>query len=112
MEITTPVLITWPDGKSCLCGDFRAFKNYTKADRYPIPSIPHALDKLAKAKYIIQMDCMKDFHQNEGKPLYSRWVYMSAPGCHLASKCTIPLPEDDGHHISRRNIGRLDGSIY
>ncbi|MBW0482486.1 hypothetical protein O181_022201 [Austropuccinia psidii MF-1] len=22
------------------------------------------------------------------------------------------LPKDDGHHISRRNIGRLDGSIY
>ncbi|MBW0527632.1 hypothetical protein O181_067347 [Austropuccinia psidii MF-1] len=51
VEITTPVLITWHDGKSRLCGDFRALNNYTKADRYPIPRIPHALDKLAKAKY-------------------------------------------------------------
>ncbi|MBW0567760.1 hypothetical protein O181_107475 [Austropuccinia psidii MF-1] len=41
VEITTP--ITWHDGKSRLCGDFRALNSYTKADRYPIPSIPHAL---------------------------------------------------------------------
>ncbi|MBW0562812.1 hypothetical protein O181_102527, partial [Austropuccinia psidii MF-1] len=68
VEITTPVLITWHDGKSRLCGDFRALNNYTKADRYLIARIPHALDKLAKAKYITKMDCMKGFHQNEVKP--------------------------------------------
>ncbi|MBW0585876.1 hypothetical protein O181_125591 [Austropuccinia psidii MF-1] len=50
VEITTPVLITWHDEKSRLCGDFTALNNYTKADRYPIPRIPNALDKLAKAK--------------------------------------------------------------
>ncbi|MBW0486285.1 hypothetical protein O181_026000 [Austropuccinia psidii MF-1] len=64
VEITTPVLITWRDGKSRLCGDFRALNNYTKADRCPIPRIPHTLDKLAKAKYITKMDCMKGFHKN------------------------------------------------
>ncbi|MBW0569600.1 hypothetical protein O181_109315 [Austropuccinia psidii MF-1] len=68
VEIATPVLITWHDGKSTSCGDFRALNNYTKADRYPIPRIPHALDKLAKAKYITKMDCMKGFHQNGVKP--------------------------------------------
>ncbi|MBW0544418.1 hypothetical protein O181_084133 [Austropuccinia psidii MF-1] len=68
VEITTPVLIPWHDGKSRLCGDFRALNNYTKADRYPITRIPHALDKLAKAKYITTMDCMKGFHQNRVKP--------------------------------------------
>ncbi|MBW0506057.1 hypothetical protein O181_045772 [Austropuccinia psidii MF-1] len=68
VEITNPVLITWHDGKSRLCGDFRALNNYTKADRYPIPRIPHALDKLAKAKYITKLDCMKGLHQNEVKP--------------------------------------------
>ncbi|MBW0513037.1 hypothetical protein O181_052752 [Austropuccinia psidii MF-1] len=50
VEITTPVLITWHDGKSSLCGDFRAPNNYTKAERYPIARIPHALEKLSKAK--------------------------------------------------------------
>ncbi|MBW0477151.1 hypothetical protein O181_016866 [Austropuccinia psidii MF-1] len=64
VEITTPVLITWCDGKYRLFGDFRALNNYTKADRYPIPRIPHALEKLAKAKYITKMDCMKGFHQD------------------------------------------------
>ncbi|MBW0495645.1 hypothetical protein O181_035360 [Austropuccinia psidii MF-1] len=68
VEITTPVLISWNDGKSILCGDFRALNNCTKADRYPIPRIPHALDKLAKAKYINKMDCIKGFHQNGVKP--------------------------------------------
>ncbi|MBW0470747.1 hypothetical protein O181_010462 [Austropuccinia psidii MF-1] len=65
--ITTPFLITWHDGKSRLCGDFRALNNYTKADRYPIPRIPHSLEKLAKAKYITKMDCMKGFTRMELK---------------------------------------------
>ncbi|MBW0524696.1 hypothetical protein O181_064411 [Austropuccinia psidii MF-1] len=68
VEIPTPVLITWNYGKSRLCGDFRALNNYTNVDRYPIPRIPHALDKLAKANYITKMDCMKGFHQNGVKP--------------------------------------------
>ncbi|MBW0576587.1 hypothetical protein O181_116302 [Austropuccinia psidii MF-1] len=64
VEINTPVLITWHDGKSRLCGDFRDLNNYTKADRHPIPRIPHGLDKLEKAKYITKMHCMKGFRQN------------------------------------------------
>ncbi|MBW0533285.1 hypothetical protein O181_073000 [Austropuccinia psidii MF-1] len=68
VEITTAVLITWHDGKSRLCGDLRTLNNYTKAGRYPIPRIPHALGKLTKAKYIPKMDCMKGFHQNGVKP--------------------------------------------
>ncbi|MBW0517991.1 hypothetical protein O181_057706 [Austropuccinia psidii MF-1] len=68
VEITTPFLITWHDGKSRLCGDFRDLNNYTKADRHPIPRIPHALDKLAKSKFITKIDCMKGFGQNGVKP--------------------------------------------
>ncbi|MBW0548983.1 hypothetical protein O181_088698 [Austropuccinia psidii MF-1] len=64
VEIITPFLITWDDGKSRMYGDFRALNNYTKADRYPIPRMPYSLDKLAKAKYIKKMDFMKAFHQN------------------------------------------------
>ncbi|MBW0473859.1 hypothetical protein O181_013574 [Austropuccinia psidii MF-1] len=64
VERTTTVLISWNDGKSRLCGDFRSLNNYTKDDRYPIPRIPNALEKLKKAKYIAKMDFMKGFHQN------------------------------------------------
>ncbi|MBW0482079.1 hypothetical protein O181_021794 [Austropuccinia psidii MF-1] len=68
VEVTTPVLITWNDCKSRLCGYFRALKNYTKADRYPIPRITHSLDELEKSKYITKMYFMKGFHQNGVKP--------------------------------------------
>ncbi|MBW0504828.1 hypothetical protein O181_044543 [Austropuccinia psidii MF-1] len=68
VEITTPVLIIWYDGKSRLCGDVGALNNYTKADRYPIPRIPHALEKLEKAKYITKMNFMKGFHHNGLEP--------------------------------------------
>ncbi|MBW0514562.1 hypothetical protein O181_054277 [Austropuccinia psidii MF-1] len=68
VEITTPVLITWHDNKSRLCGDFRSLNNYTKADSYPIPRIPHALHKVAKGKYITKMDFVKGFRQNVVKP--------------------------------------------
>ncbi|MBW0520545.1 hypothetical protein O181_060260 [Austropuccinia psidii MF-1] len=50
VEITTPVLIIWNDGKYRLCEDFRSLNNYTKADRYPISRIPHTLDKLEKSQ--------------------------------------------------------------
>ncbi|MBW0519675.1 hypothetical protein O181_059390 [Austropuccinia psidii MF-1] len=66
--VTTPILITCHDGKSRLCEDFKALNNYKKAYRYPIPRIPHELDKLAKARYITKMDCMKGFHQSGVKP--------------------------------------------
>ncbi|MBW0493535.1 hypothetical protein O181_033250 [Austropuccinia psidii MF-1] len=68
VKITTPLLITWHDGKSRLGGDSKALNNYTKAYRYPIPRISHALNKLAKARYITKMYCMKGFHQNGVKP--------------------------------------------
>ncbi|MBW0523969.1 hypothetical protein O181_063684 [Austropuccinia psidii MF-1] len=94
MEITTPVLITWNDGKSRLCGDFRALNNYTKADRYPIPRIPHSLDKLAKAKYITKMDCMKGFHQNGVKPNSMKLLRII---CHMG----IETWEDHVQYIHR-----------
>ncbi|MBW0502080.1 hypothetical protein O181_041795 [Austropuccinia psidii MF-1] len=68
VEITTPILINWHDCKSRLCGYFRALNNYTKVDRYLIPRIPHDLDKLAKARCITKMHCIKGFHQNGVKP--------------------------------------------
>ncbi|MBW0462085.1 hypothetical protein O181_001800 [Austropuccinia psidii MF-1] len=81
VEIITPVLITWHDGKLRFCGDFRAQNNYTKADRYPIPMIPHALYKLEKAKYINKMDFMKGFQQNGVQPNSMKLLRII---CHMA----------------------------
>ncbi|MBW0478402.1 hypothetical protein O181_018117 [Austropuccinia psidii MF-1] len=74
VKITTPVLITWHDGKSSFCGDFIALNNYTEPDRYPIPRIPLFLDNLPKPKYVNKMDCMKSFHHNGFKPKFKKLV--------------------------------------
>ncbi|MBW0533194.1 hypothetical protein O181_072909 [Austropuccinia psidii MF-1] len=89
VEITTPVVITLHDGKSVLYGDFRGLNNYTKADRYPIPRIPHALDKLEKAKYITKMDRMKGFHQNGVKPNSMKLLRII---CHMGIYEYIRMP--------------------
>ncbi|MBW0481959.1 hypothetical protein O181_021674 [Austropuccinia psidii MF-1] len=81
VEITTPVLITWYVGKARLCGYFRALNHYKKSDRYPIPRIPHALDKLETAKYITKMDCMKGFHHNGVKQNSMKLLRIF---CHMA----------------------------
>ncbi|MBW0545435.1 hypothetical protein O181_085150 [Austropuccinia psidii MF-1] len=39
VEITSPVLVAWNDGKSRMVGDFRVLNTYTVPDRYPIPKI-------------------------------------------------------------------------
>ncbi|MBW0555725.1 hypothetical protein O181_095440 [Austropuccinia psidii MF-1] len=64
VEVTTPVIITWPDDKSRMVGDFRAFNTYTIPDRYPTPTIHETLTQLSKAKFITSMDGLKGFHQN------------------------------------------------
>ncbi|MBW0559523.1 hypothetical protein O181_099238 [Austropuccinia psidii MF-1] len=76
VEVTKPVLITCNDGKYRLCGYFRAMNNYTKSDRYPMPRIPHALEKVEKAKYITKTDCMKWFHQNKFTQNYMPYGYV------------------------------------
>ncbi|MBW0461030.1 hypothetical protein O181_000745 [Austropuccinia psidii MF-1] len=61
--VTTPVIITWHNGKSRMVGDFRALNNYTIPDRYPIPRIHETLTQLSQAKLITAMDALKGFHQ-------------------------------------------------
>ncbi|MBW0464941.1 hypothetical protein O181_004656 [Austropuccinia psidii MF-1] len=98
VKITTPVMITRPYGKSRLCGDFRALDNYTKADRYPIPRIPHAPDKLAKAKYITKMDCMKGFHQNGVEPNSMKFFRIICHmGIHEYTRMPFGIENAPGH---------------
>ncbi|MBW0500130.1 hypothetical protein O181_039845 [Austropuccinia psidii MF-1] len=81
-----------------LCRDFGALNNYTKADRYPIPRIPHALDKLAKSKYITKMDCMKGFHQNGVKPKPIKLLRIICNmGIYEYTRMTFEIKNPQGH---------------
>ncbi|MBW0556585.1 hypothetical protein O181_096300 [Austropuccinia psidii MF-1] len=56
VEVTTPVIITWHNGKSRIVGDFRALSTYTIPERYPIPRIHETLTQLSQDKLITAMD--------------------------------------------------------
>ncbi|MBW0579919.1 hypothetical protein O181_119634 [Austropuccinia psidii MF-1] len=64
VEVTTPVIISWHNGKSKMVGDLRALSTYTVPDSYPIPRIHETLTQLSQAKLITAMDASKGFHQN------------------------------------------------
>ncbi|MBW0593841.1 hypothetical protein O181_133556 [Austropuccinia psidii MF-1] len=64
VEVTTPFIITWHNGKSRMVGDFRALNTYTIPERYPIPRIYETLKQLSQSKFIKAMDSLKGFHQN------------------------------------------------
>lgn len=44
------------DGSIRLCVDYRALNNITIKNRYPLPLIPEALDRLRKAKIYTKLD--------------------------------------------------------
>ncbi|MBW0541296.1 hypothetical protein O181_081011 [Austropuccinia psidii MF-1] len=64
VEFTTPVIITWHNGKLRMVGDFRALNTYTIPDRYPIPRVHETLTKLSQANIITAMHALKVYHQN------------------------------------------------
>ncbi|MBW0460713.1 hypothetical protein O181_000428 [Austropuccinia psidii MF-1] len=61
VEVTTPPIITWNNGKSRMVGDFRALKTYTIPERFQIPRIHETLTQLSQAKLITAMDAIKGF---------------------------------------------------
>ncbi|MBW0545498.1 hypothetical protein O181_085213 [Austropuccinia psidii MF-1] len=48
VEITTPVIVAWHNGKSRMVGIFGALNTYTVPGRYPIPKIQIALPRYLK----------------------------------------------------------------
>ncbi|MBW0552572.1 hypothetical protein O181_092287 [Austropuccinia psidii MF-1] len=72
VEITTPVIVAWHNGKSSMAGDFRALNIHTIPDRYPIPKIQISLTQISQAVYISTMDSLEGFHQNVVTPRASK----------------------------------------
>ncbi|MBW0521598.1 hypothetical protein O181_061313 [Austropuccinia psidii MF-1] len=80
VEITTPVIAAWHNGKSRMVGDFRALKTYTVPDRYPIPKIQISLTQISQAVYITTMDALKGFHQNVVTPRARKYMRIIVNG--------------------------------
>ncbi|MBW0517562.1 hypothetical protein O181_057277 [Austropuccinia psidii MF-1] len=78
VEITTPVIVAWHNGKSRMVGDFRAMNTYTFPDRYPIPKIQIYLTQISQADYISTMDALKEFHQNVVTPRARKYLRIIA----------------------------------
>ncbi|MBW0581567.1 hypothetical protein O181_121282, partial [Austropuccinia psidii MF-1] len=74
VEITTPVIVAWHNGKSRMVGDFRALNPYTVPDRYPTPKIQIALTQISQAVYISNMDSLKGSHQNIVTPRARKYL--------------------------------------
>ncbi|MBW0525087.1 hypothetical protein O181_064802 [Austropuccinia psidii MF-1] len=68
VEVTTPVIVAWNNGKSRMVGDFRALNTCTVPDRYPLPKIQISLTQISQGVYIATMDALKGFHQNVVTP--------------------------------------------
>ncbi|MBW0521412.1 hypothetical protein O181_061127 [Austropuccinia psidii MF-1] len=74
VEITTPVMVAWNNGKSRIVGSFRSLNTYTVLDRYPIPKVQIALTQRSQAVYISTMDSLKGFHQNVVTPRARKYL--------------------------------------
>ncbi len=51
------------DGSLYLCVDYRGLNNLTIKNRYPLPLIGDALDRLGRAKRFTQLDLTSAYHQ-------------------------------------------------
>ncbi|MBW0506962.1 hypothetical protein O181_046677 [Austropuccinia psidii MF-1] len=64
VEVTTPVVIAWHNGKSRIVGGFRALNTFTIPDRYPKPRIHETLSQLSHDKFFAAMDSLKGSQQD------------------------------------------------
>ncbi|MBW0539868.1 hypothetical protein O181_079583 [Austropuccinia psidii MF-1] len=74
VQITTPVIVAWHNGKSRMVGDFRALKTYTVPDRYPIPKMQVSLTQISQVVYITTMNALKGFHQDVVTPKARKYL--------------------------------------
>ncbi|MBW0548013.1 hypothetical protein O181_087728 [Austropuccinia psidii MF-1] len=74
VEIATPVIVAWHNGKSRMVGDFRALSTDTVPYRYPIPKIQISLTQISQAVYINTIDALKGFHHNVVTPKARKYL--------------------------------------
>ncbi|MBW0527938.1 hypothetical protein O181_067653 [Austropuccinia psidii MF-1] len=120
VEVTTPFIITFHNGKSRMVGDIRALNTYTILDRYPIRRIHEKSTQLSQARIIKAMDSLKVFHQNfltdsaKKTTEYNSalWSFQISRNTIWYKKCTFPLSKNDEYHISQRVFRRMVNHLY
>ncbi|MBW0565712.1 hypothetical protein O181_105427, partial [Austropuccinia psidii MF-1] len=103
VEITTPVIVAWHNGKYRMVGDLRNLNTYSVPDRYSITKIQISLTQISQAVYISIMDALKGFHPNLVAPRARKYLriivhcgvyeYLRMPFWN--QKCTFTLPKND-----------------
>jgi hypothetical protein len=61
------------------CGDYVIINNYILAIQYPIPSVKHALQRIAAAKFLLDLDVTNAFHQRRLGRKTSNWLSIQTP---------------------------------
>ncbi|MBW0581265.1 hypothetical protein O181_120980 [Austropuccinia psidii MF-1] len=107
VEITTPVIVEWHNGKSRMVGEFRALNTYTVPDRYPIPKIQIALTQISEEVYISTMDALKGFHQNLVTPRARKYLRFSV-NCGFYEYLRMPF----GIKTAPSHLQRLMNEIF
>ncbi|MBW0548499.1 hypothetical protein O181_088214 [Austropuccinia psidii MF-1] len=74
VEITTPVIVVWNNGKYRMVGDFRALNTYSVPDRYPRTRIQIPLTQSSQEVYIRIMDSLEGFNQNVITPRARKYL--------------------------------------
>ncbi|MBW0511709.1 hypothetical protein O181_051424 [Austropuccinia psidii MF-1] len=74
VEITTPVIVAWHNGKSRMVGAFRSLNTYSVPERDPIQKMQISLTQISQEVYITTMDALKGFHQNVVTPRARKYL--------------------------------------
>ncbi|MBW0519111.1 hypothetical protein O181_058826, partial [Austropuccinia psidii MF-1] len=106
VEITTPVIVAWHNGKSVMVGDFRALNTYTVPHRYQIPRIQISLTQISQAVYITTMDALKGFHQNVVTPRARKYLRIIAH-CEVYEYSRMPFNITNSPSHFQRMINKI-----
>jgi len=93
------------DGKLRLCVDYRALNYVTKKDRYPLPLIGEALDRLQTAKYYTKLD-IKDAYHNVRIKEGDEWKTTFTTKCGTYEHLVMPFGLTNAPAAFQRWINR------
>ncbi|MBW0515880.1 hypothetical protein O181_055595 [Austropuccinia psidii MF-1] len=97
VEVTTPVITAWHNGKQRRLGYFRALNTYTIPDRYPIPRVYETLAQLSQVKLITSMESLRVSHQNFLKENFRKLLRIIAH-CGIYEYLRIPFGQKNPSH--------------